>query len=118
LEIRTLNAAEIAQAEAIDGIDMPDGTLFIGAIEDGEIVGRIMMLSLVHLEGTWVHERYRGGTLAARLVKKAEEGLRTLGVTHVIAYTPESNPKIGEYMQRFGYTRFPVTTWQKPLNGG
>ena len=115
--IKLLEGEERAQALSVDGftIPVPPETLVLGAVEDGRVVGRIMLLQMLHLEGTWVAEDKRGSTLAPRLVKAAEELLVRCGSTHAIAYTPESNPQIGQYLERFGYSRFPVTTWQKSL---
>jgi len=119
MEIRVLTADEATKAQAMDGISMPESTLFIGAINDeGEIVGRTTLVSLLHIEGTRVEEHYRGTTLAARLVRAAEAKLKELGATYAIAYTPDYDPKIGEYLERFGYTRLPVTPWQKSLTNG
>lgn len=118
MEIRLLQPDEVALAEAVDGITLPPGTLVIGALNDGKLVGRITLMSLIHLEGTWVDEAYRGGSTAARLVKRAEEVLAGGGVTSAWAYTPDAQPEVGDYLKRFGYSRMPLTIYQKFLNGG
>ena len=118
MEIRVLTTEdEIQQAEALDGVRFPrENSIFIGAINsDGKVVGRIVLMSLVHLEGTIVAEDYRGSSAAIRLVAEAEQTLMGLGFNSAIAYTPMADAKIGAYMQRVGYQRFPVEVWQKFL---
>ncbi len=118
MEIRLLKPDEIALAEVVDGVTFPEGTLIIGALSDGRLVGRIALMRLWHLEGTWVDEAYRGGTLAARLVTQAERALVMMGCTAANAYTPDDHPEVGNYLSRFGYARLPVTPWTKLLNEG
>ena len=118
MEIRVLTTEdEIQQAEALDGVRFPrENCIFIGAINsDGKVIGRIVLMSLIHYEGTVVAEPYRGSSAAIRLVAHAEQELMKLGLDSAIAYTPTSDPKIGEYMSRVGYQRFPVEVWQKFL---
>ena len=117
MEIRPLTADEINQAEALDGVQFPpENSLIIGAVTNsGKVIGRIVLMSLVHLEGTHVAEPFRGTPVALKLVAEAERTLRSNGLTSVIAYTPETDPTIGQYMKRVGYERLPVEVWQKFL---
>jgi ribosomal protein S18 acetylase RimI-like enzyme len=116
MEIRELTPDEIIAAREIDGVEFPVESVILGAVDDnGKIVGRIALMSLLHIEGTWVDEAHRGGSLAVRLVKKAENLLAANGFTSAIAYVAETQPEIGDYLQRFGYSRLPLAVWQKPL---
>ena len=118
MEVRELTPEEIVAAREIDGVEFPAEALMLGAVDaDGKVVGRIVLMSLLHIEGTWVDEAHRGGSLAVRLVRKAENMLADNGFTSAIAYTSEEQPEIGEYLQRFGYSRLPLTIWQKLLGG-
>lgn len=112
-EFRVLSG-EAAREIDPDGIAWPDEALVIYALEGDKIVGRQAMMVLPHLEGAWVDEARRGGTLAARLVKKAEELLSASGRSHVFAFSYDQQP-VGDYLERFGYSRFPVTTYVKEL---
>ena len=116
--IKLLEGEERVQALALDGFVIPvaEDTLVLGAVEDGRVIARVILLQMLHLEGTWIApDRRGGGILARRLVKAAEEMIVKCGATHAMAYTPEADPKIGEYMQWLGYTRFPVTVWAKQV---
>ena len=120
MEIRPLTADEIEQAQAVDGVAFPpENSIILGAVDaSGNVVGRIVLMSLVHLEGTWVAPEYRGSRLAIKLVAAAEQTLLQNGLTSVIAYTPKSDPKIGQYMRRVGYAELPIEVWQKFLPAG
>jgi len=116
MKIRELEPHEIPAAMAVDGAVFPEKTIVIGAFDkDGHLVGRTALMALVHIEGTWVSEVARGGFTAIRLVKKAEQTLAERGFTSAVAYTPDDNPKIGEYLKRVGYTRVPLSVWHKPV---
>lgn len=116
MEVRELNVEEIPGALAVDGAVFPDGAIVIGAFNgDGKIVGRTALMAIAHIEGTWVAEELRGGFVAARLVRKAEQTLAENGFTSALAFTPDENPKVGEYLNRVGYTRLPLSVWQKAV---
>lgn len=116
MEIRELTPNEIIAARDIDGVEFPPESVMLGAVDaDGKIVGRIVLMSLLHIEGTWVDEAHRSGSLAVRLVRKAENLLADNGFTSAIAYTADVQPEIGEYLERFGYSRLPIAIWQKAI---
>lgn len=105
------------EAREIDpqGIQWPDGTLVLYAVEQGEIVGRQAYLLLPHLEGAWVKDERRGGTLAYRLIRKTEEVVAETGYPAVFAYVLDSQPEVADYMERMGYEKLPLTIWMKPV---
>jgi GNAT superfamily N-acetyltransferase len=106
MELRTLEASEYPVLCQVDDGFTPDPNHSIAIIaKDGEeIVGRIFLLSPVHLEGPWIREDRRGMTLAARLVAKAEQEAKACGVTKLFAYAANA--------EMVGYL---VTVWAKEL---
>jgi len=92
---------------------LPVDSLVIAAVDGETVLGRTTLTNMVHLEGTWVHPEHRGGTLGVRLIREAERQAREIGLTGLLAYTPDT--KIGEYMQRMGYERIPVEVWGKKV---
>lgn len=106
------------KAREIDpqGTQWPDGTLVLYAVEQGEIVGRQAYLLLPHLEGNWVKEEKRGSTLGYRLVRKMEERVAESGYPVVFAYALDSQPEVGDYLERMGYSRQPVSLWMKEVS--
>jgi hypothetical protein len=106
-----------AAARAVDPehVQRPPDSTVLYARENGEIVGRTAIIELPHVEGTWVAESKRGSSLALRLIRKLEEEVAALGRSHLFAFAFDSQPEVSEYLERVGYTRFPVTVWAKSL---
>lgn len=96
-----------------DGIKWPANSIVLYAIEEGKVVGRIGYLYLPHIEATWIAEDKRGGTLAARLVKKMEEIVQESGSPAIFAYSYDNQPEVGGYLARQGYTRLPLSVHMK-----
>jgi GNAT superfamily N-acetyltransferase len=106
------------EAREIDpeGVQWPDGTLVLYAVEQGEIVGRQAYLLFPHLEGAWVREDQRGGTLAYRLVRETEKTVEDGGYPAVFAYVLDSQPDVADYMERMDYKKLPLTLWMKQFS--
>lgn len=115
LEIRRLEPSEYSAIEKVqEGYKPdPDHSVVIVAIRDGEIVGRTMLVRPFHIEGTWVDERFRKGTVGYRLIRKLESEARSMGLKVSCAYVDQ--PNLEDYMQRLGYTKSPMTLWTKEL---
>ena len=100
-------------AQAPDGI-VPDPR-FITAIvaeQDGKLLGRMFLCLMPHIEGTWIDEAARSGTIGYRLAKQIEERCREIGVIKVMAYCM---PEHETYMERLGFTKCPYTVWEKDV---
>lgn len=104
-------------ARAIDpeSVLWPPDSLVQYAKENDEIVGRIGLIELPHLEGTFVAEHKRGSSLAFRLLKGMEDKVASLGRTHLFAFVEDSKPEQIDMLERTGYVRFPVTVLAKRL---
>jgi|SRR5579872_3094129 len=105
----TLTPEEFAQP---DGVRLPAHALLKGVKDkDGRVVARACVISLPHIEGTWVSP---GHQIAGFYVLGAiEEAVKDAGASHAMAFAPNQNPKIAEYLQRLGYEQVPVTLWMK-----
>lgn len=120
MQIEILTGAEAREAgydKTVFGTKIlwPDDSLVFYGREDGEIVGRTATIELAHIEGTEVVEGKRNTRTAARMIAAVEETVRTLGRSHVFAFALESQPEVSEYLERFGYKRFPAVVWCKSL---
>lgn len=106
-----------AEARLVDPrqIAFPDDSVVFYARENGEIVGQTSIIELPHLEGTTVREDKRGTRLAAQLVAAAEETLRSLGRSYAFAFVLEGDVQVADYLNRFGYSKFPVVVYCKNL---
>lgn len=104
-----------AREAGYDEIQWPPDAVVIYAIDDQGIAGRTAWIELGHIEGTEVREDKRGSSLAARLVAMLEQKLREHGRSHIFAFIEDDKPEVASYMERFGYTKFPVTVWAKKL---
>lgn len=115
LLIRRLPAEEYPRLKTVhEGFCPPaDISMVFVAEEDGEIVGRSMLLSPFHVEGPWVDESKRGTTLAFRLVRETETAAKSMGHSKILAYAV--NAQIENYLSRMGYARVPMTVWEKTL---
>lgn len=113
MTIRTLTAPEYSRLAAIaDGIipSPDDSIVIIAENESGDIIGRMFLVDVPHIEGTWVADSERGGTVGFRLERamcKAAAGLR-LKKTFAFVTTAEH----ANYLLRLGWepTEYRVMT--------
>ena len=93
LEIRLLGPREMAKVKQPDSeqVEWPADSFCICAFdEQGNLKGRVGMISLPHLEGFWVANDYLASGLADELMKKFEEVARErLKVGMIITMLPE-----------------------------
>ena len=81
--------------------------------ERGNIVGRIMLVGVMHVEGIFVDPKWRGSTVMQRLVEEAEREARELGLTQVLAFG--ASKEMEGYIERLGYNLMPFSIWEKKL---
>ena len=113
-EIKILDRSEMDRLKSIEEgyVPNPEQGIVIIAEENGEIIGRMMMLDMVHIEGTWVHPNHRGGTVGARLMKRLVKEAKDIGISKLVAY---SDMMTDDYMARLGFKRQPFTIWTKEI---
>lgn len=104
MNYRTLPAEEYPRlASVADGIiPDPDGSVVIVAENDaGEIIGRMIIVDVPHIEGTWVAPEARGGSVGARLEKAACQAAVALGLKKTFAFV--TNSEHAGYLRRLGW---------------
>ncbi len=115
MKVDKLSPKEFELLSAIDDGFTPDSrySVAIAASEGQEIVGRIFLVSPVHVEGPWIAPEHRGGTIAKRLMDTAEKEARAAGVKKLMAYG--ANDEIEGYLKRLGFEQVRLTVWVKEL---
>ncbi len=115
IEIRELEKSEYARlAQVSEGcIPNPETSSVIIAEQDGKIVGRMFLVCMPYIEGTWISPDARNGTCGMRLLHGMEAKVRSLGVKMLLAYAPDAH--IEDYLSRIGFQRKPVTVWGKEI---
>lgn len=114
-EVRKLEDSEYPLLLGIEEGYCPDpkSSMAVIAEDEGKIVGRMLLISPAHIEGTWVAEAYRKGTTGIRLMKFMEAEARKIGLTKLFSYA--ETPEIEDYLGRLGYERCKVTVWAKEI---
>jgi len=104
MTIRTLPTDEYPRlASVADGVvPDPEGSVVLIAENDaGEIVGRMIIVDVPHIEGTWVSPEARGGSLGYRLERAACEAARGLGLRKTFAFV--TTVEHAGYLRRLGW---------------
>ena len=114
-QIRVVTGPEMREIPQPDEVKWPEDSLFVCAFRDGQMVGRVGLIALPHIEGTWVAPEMRGTTLAARMFRRMEQEVKTLGRTHLLILLPEDDKTLDGYVARVGYERLPVSMYAKEL---
>lgn len=89
----------------------PDYTIAVAAFEEGELVGRMFVVVLPHLEAPWIREDKRGGTLAKRMEEELLREAGKFGIERVFAFAVDDT--IADYLSRLGYEKTEITVWEK-----
>lgn len=97
-------------------IDLPSEFAVFAAFDDKGLAARTSIVMFPHLEGTWVREDLRNGSLGIRLIRMVESGVVETGRTHLWAFTEDSNGVLAGYMERMGYKQQPLKVWVKEVS--
>jgi N-acetylglutamate synthase-like GNAT family acetyltransferase len=114
IEVRKLEKTEFVQLAKIEEGFCPDPekSIVVVALNDNRIIGRLFLLAPTHIEGAWVHERFRGETVLKRMVDCLEHEARSAGVGKLLAY---GTVDTDDYLQRLGFSLKPLTVWEKNI---
>ena len=116
MEIKILTPDEYRLLDMVPEPDRvllnPENTWVVGAIENGRLVGRLVALSLPHIECAWIDPAHRNGLLLQRMESALTWKLKTLGAGLAIAFAVD--PKMESYCRRLGYLQF-ATAWRKEM---
>ena len=90
-----------------------DESIVVVAKDGEKIVGRMFLISVAHVEGTWIDAEARNGTIAARMMREMEKQAAGAGLRTIFAYAEDE--KVGEYIERLGYSKVPLAVFRKEL---
>ena len=116
MEIRRLAPEEYDVLRGIGDVEFcPDAETSVAIVaQDGdEIVARAFLVSPTHLEGSWIREDRRGGTLAKRMMDRVEQEAKAMGLKKLLVYAMSEQHEM--YLQRLGFSNLPLTLWIKEL---
>jgi len=91
----------------------PNQSIAVVAKDDGVVIGRMMLIAVAHVEGAWINDRYRNGTILERMTKEIEKQAREAGLKTVFAYSDKLD--MDGYIERLGYDRTPLRVFRKDL---
>lgn len=91
----------------------PQRSIAVVAKHDGEIIGRMMLIAVAHVEAAWINERFRSGSILERMTKEIEDQARAAGIKTVFAYS-ETHEMDG-YIERLGYARSALRVFRKEI---
>jgi N-acetylglutamate synthase-like GNAT family acetyltransferase len=115
IEILRLPETDFNQLETICEGYVPDPSKSIAVVakQNGQIVGRMMLIAVAHVEAAWVHEDLRNGTILERMVKEIEKQAKQVGISTVFAYSETT--EMDGYIARLGYEKSPLRVFRKEL---
>ena len=91
----------------------PKASIVVVARFDGQIIGRMMLIGVKHVEGAWINDQFRSGVVLERMTQELEKHAREAGIKTVFAYS-ETHEMDG-YITRLGYERSPLRVYRKDL---
>lgn len=91
----------------------PEKSITVVAKYDGQIVGRMMLINLAHVEAAWVNDQFRSGSILERMTREIEKQAHEVGIKTVFVYS-ETHEMDG-YIERLGYSRSPLRVFRKDL---
>ena len=103
------------EARKIDpnGIAWPADSKVVFVSDGDQIIGRSSIMNVPMIEGTWLRDDHRNGTMAARLILEVERKYREHGEEAALAFAPDE--EVASYLRRFGYEEQPLRMFLKPL---
>jgi N-acetylglutamate synthase-like GNAT family acetyltransferase len=115
LLIKRLAPAEYEQLRNVEEGYVPDPahSIVIMALNEKEIIGRVLLIRPFHIEGTWIDPRFRRGTVGIRMFRLLEEEAKQAGLVKIFSYAQSS--EVEGYLERMKYEKIPVSVWTKCL---
>ena len=122
IDVRRLKPVEFEKLLSVDDGYCPDPNRSIAMVaENGHhIIGRLFLIAPAHVEGVYIQEPWRGGSIFKEMMDAMEIEARAEKINRLIAYATSTGME--QYISRkCGYKRsivngFPVTVWQKELS--
>ena len=116
MKVRALDPAEYPRLKDIPDGFLPDpenSRVIVAEDENGNIVGRMMLIAVAHLEGPWIAPSRRSGSLLYRMEKQMIAEAREAGLKALLAFTQEDTNT--SYLERLGWTRTNFTVLSKEI---
>lgn len=113
VEILRLKPSEYDQLLAVEEGFRPDPehSIVVVAKHAEKIVGRSMLIRPWHIEGTWVEESFRKGTIGLRIVQRLEFEAEKQGIQKILSFAQDH--QIEDYLFRLDYRPVQVSVWEK-----
>lgn len=119
LELKFLFGPEVLEAEQQMPVEQrvawPADSIILYAYKDNKIIGRVGLMSIKFIEGTWAADEMRGTGLPVRMLRQMEKLILSLGNSHVFSMAADVQPEIKDYLERLDFERVPVTLLAKDL---
>jgi N-acetylglutamate synthase-like GNAT family acetyltransferase len=93
-------------------IPSKDSIVIVGKYES-EIIARMFLIGMAHIEGTWIKPEFRSGALLRKLMSKMETEAKSTGLTKLFAYS--DNDMVDSYLDRLKFSRSPLRIWTKDV---
>ena len=91
----------------------PEKSVAVVAKQDGQIIGRMMLINLAHVEAAWINERFRSGSLLEHMTREIEKQALQIGIKTLFVYS--ETDEMDSYIGRLGYDRSPLRVFRKEL---
>jgi hypothetical protein len=119
MEFKFLAGPEVLEAEKQipddQKVNWPVDSIVMYCFEGDTVIGRMGIMSFKIVEGTWADPSKQGTTLAFRMMKQMEAMVAYLGEPAINAFSADSQAEVGEYLERYGFERLPITLYTKAL---
>lgn len=115
ITVERLPAEEFDSLLSIEEGYVPDpkASVVVVAKFNEEIIGRMMLIGVKHVEGAWINKRFRSGSILERMTKEIEDQARAVGIRTVFVYSETG--EMDAYIERLGYERSPLRVFRKEL---
>jgi hypothetical protein len=90
----------------------PSTCVVVGAFEGEKLVGRCLLMPLMHVEGIWVDSSLRGSTIAFQMEQALECYVKNLGGEAVMALA--QTEEMESYLKRLNFKQV-ATAWSKEI---
>ena len=113
---RLLNPEEFGLLDGIPEPDRvkvePERTICAASFDNGKLVGRLLALSVPHIECAWIDPDCRNGLVLGHMERLITKRLKSLGASLALAVAVDA--RMEDYVSRLGYTRL-GTIWKKEI---
>lgn len=116
ISVKRLHASEFDLLKTIDDgfVPDPERSIAVVAENDQKIIGRIFLVSPMHVEGIYIEKPWRNGPLMKSLVQAIELEAKCEKISQVLVFAKDE--EMADYIARLGYRKTPYSVWTKELD--